>query len=310
MKYAEVIDFTDVRRVDPQNETFDAYERKAMLAMQTVAAMVDGDQERFDGLNVQLHEAASAIGAPPSATYEDLIFSNSVYGSVKVLTKQGLPATSEHEARFYRAHRIIETGLDLAVRKLMSHGDNAERVADISGLQVEPLRYTEYDVSPVEHVDVAVSGLKNLRAGLSNEETFNAFRLYYAEPLNGYAGPSGLYSATLPILDLIVAGGQNMPDKIRDFVAGSLEQGLYPQRVGYHGLLSHLLESDAPSMDMPGEERDGIVDALNRFRRAHSGAVRNLLPKVYRGEVPGSGGIENYQELIEAKLISKQLVND
>ncbi len=306
-RYTDTIETIHISAVDAASGEYDPYEQKSILAMQTMHALVNGTEDYTD-LNEELHGAAETIGTPPAVTYEDLIFSNDLFGAARVMSEEAHPA--EHEAKFYRAHRVIETDFHLAVRKLLSHGDNASICSEAIGFSVEPLEYSEEDVSPTKHVDIALGGLKNLRAGLRDPETFNAFRVYFAEKLNGYAGPSGLYSATIPVLDLMTTGQRKNPDKVKNFMLDGVNNGLYPQRIGYDRLMKHLLETDAPEMEMPDEEREGINAALNRFRIAHSGAVKNLLPKVHDGTYPGSGGIENFKELQEAKMISEQPVND
>jgi len=298
-EYSSPITVIDTRMLDPYAGHFDLHDKKAILAMQATAACIE-ESSKFEGLNDRLLETADILGEPATITYEDVIFTNPVFGDVRVLSLDPTIATAE--GRFYRSHRIIETSLELAIRKIMGLGNNALRFAQAETYTPPPIAESPYTVSPVQDLKNAKAEFLHLRTGLSREE-FMAFRVYFKDGFNGYPGPSGLYSANIPILDLIANGGVNIQDGVREFIEEKVVMGMYPNRKGERDLMAFLLQESDSTMEMNDEIRTGIIDTLNRIRMHHDKAVQKHLPEVASGEAPGSGGISNYPELSDAKKV-------
>ncbi len=296
--------FDTIHVYDIDTAPLDPLNRKAVLAMQATGLFVDGD-DRFEESNGLLHAAAQEVDRPPTMTYEDLVFINPVFGQVRVMAAD--PVAAGDEANFYQAHRIIEGHLYGAIEKLVyldanPDGHTEGREAFGPGAREAGFAGTEY--TPVEELAFAVQGLIALHTSL-DAKTFSAFRPYFAG-LNGYPGASGLYSESIPIIDLLVHGGSNLQSAERDQIAANLNDGLYPDQNNHAALLESLLAEEHPQMYLPEDTRLGMVRQLNGFRRLHRGSVKKLLPEVFSGKEEGSAGTVNVPGYLESKVIAIQ----
>jgi hypothetical protein len=238
-------------------------------------------------------------------TYEDLVFTNPVFGEVRVLATD--PAVAINEASFYRSHRLIEGHLYEAIGKLVYLDDHPEgyelgRAAfpSISGGR----SHFSVEYTPTEELSLAVQELASLHTGL-DAQSFGAFRPYFVG-INGYPGASGLYSESIPILDLLIHGGVNMEPDEREQIQANIDTGLYPNQEGYSALLRSLLQDDTPQMYMPDSTRSELIKQLNAFRRIHRGSVKRFVPEALNGAAAGSGGVANVAGYLASKVISVQ----
>lgn len=126
---------------------------------------------------------------------------------------------------------------------------------------------------------------------------FNDFRVFYASktcPFKGkLAGPSGLYSAKVPTLDLLMAG-EHLPAHLREFVLTHGEY--YPQSDAAKSFDGRRGASVLDAIHHLGDPEQLATDyahlqqALAGFRRAHSRAVVAFLPEVVQAKQAGTGG--------------------
>lgn len=261
----------NVREIDPSTIS-ETHEHKAVLAMQATAL---ADSEGFENANNRLVKAARAIGAAATMTYEDLIFVNPLEPAPYVLSED--PQIATHEALFYSSHRSIEDTL-------------AETIAAIQG----------------EEFDIVTASLRDAGkkfGGLYKQlepSAFATFRPYF-RGINDFPGPSGLFTAAIPIIDLLSHGGSNITEEEHLRLIGDVDRGLYPSHQS--GLLKGLLVVEDPQVDMPGDVRTSVEALLNRFRNVHTGSVRKFVPQALSAGAEGSGGIADVAGYLASKML-------
>ena len=265
---------------------FNLDDRKAILAMQATRLFVDGDPG-FETANYELQEVAALAGEPPTMTYKDVIFTNNFFGFTRVISTD--PEAALNEARFYRAHREIEHHLYGTIDRLL-------------GTEPEP------DTTAVEELGLAVKGIAGLYRSL-DAAAFAAFRPYFVG-LNGYPGASGLYSESIPILDLLVHGGSNIGPDERAQMFRTIDSGLYPRQGKpgdphrYGNLHRELLLTDNPALDLPENERQELTRHLDAFRGVHRNSVKKFVPGALEGLADGSGGVQDVGAFLDSKRLS------
>lgn len=248
--------------------------RKAILAMQATGLFIAGDNQ-FEKVNNQLKDMTRGTYNPPTMTYDDVVFQNPVFTSPYVLSRD--PAIANTEAEFYRAHRRIEDHLHVAMMNLLKGRYEGDQVA------------------------VAADKMRTMRREMDPEH-FNAFRHFFAG-INGYPGPSGLYSANIPALDLMVHGGENILSEERERMEQNIQNGLYPSGLPMSMMGDFLLYRSRP-IDMEHEsERTKIIDDLNTFRHVHYGNVKKFVPQAFEGSVDGTGGVRNVASYLRSKIM-------
>jgi hypothetical protein len=262
----------NIREVEP-SEIIDIRERKAALAMQATVLL---GTEKFEAANTRLIDFANQLDVAPTMTYEDVVFANPLESTPYVLSED--PATAGHEVLFYRTHREIENNLAVTITCLQS--------GDFETAHQQGQAASDNFVGLYRKLD---------------PEAFAAFRPYF-RGLNNYPGPSGLFTAAIPIIDLLIHGGQNMPSEERARLLRDTRQGLYPSH--QTELLASLLLSEQPRLDMPDTDRSAIVGLLNKFRKIHTGSVRKFVPEALTAGAEGSGGVADVAGYLASKLIS------
>ncbi|MCX6729761.1 MAG: hypothetical protein NTV95_03960 [Candidatus Saccharibacteria bacterium] len=264
----------NVREINPAT-IFEPHERKAVLAMQATALF---GSEGFENANNDLTEAASEIGAAATMTYEDLIFINPLEAGAYVLSED--PSVATQEALFYTSHRSIE---------------------DTLAVSIEAIRFSEFDI-----VTASLQSAGKKFGGLYRQldpAAFAEFRPYF-RGINGYPGPSGLFTAAIPIIDLLSHGGSNITEDERTRLIGDTDKGLYPSHQS--DLLRSLLVDERPQIDMPDEVRDSIKSLLNRFRKVHTGSVRRFVPEALDAGAEGSGGVADVAGYLASKMLQAE----
>ncbi len=261
----------NVADVDP-SAISELRERKAVLAMQATALV---GTEMFAVTNRDLHTVAADIGAAPTMTYEDLIFVNPLEDGTYVLSDD--PVVAANEALFYRAHRSIE---------------------DVLAETIDAIQSGEFDAA-VACVQHAGGELGSLYRQL-DPKAFAAFRPYF-RGINGYPGPSGLFTAAIPTIDLLTHGGRNIFDQERARLLQDIDRRLYPSHQS--GQLRKLLEQEEPRLEMPAEARVALGSLLNRFRKVHTGSVRKFVPEALNAGAEGSGGVADVASYLSSKML-------
>jgi hypothetical protein len=268
-------EFTQTRNVmDIDPDTIpQLHERKAVTAMQATALFGTDEFERVNG---NLVEIASEIGATATMTYEDLIFVNPLDVGAYVISQD--PAIAAQEALFYESHRSIE---------------------DTLGETIEAIQFSEFDVVTVS-LQAAGKKFGSLYRKL-DPAAFAAFRPYF-RGINGFPGPSGLFTAAIPIIDLLSHGGSNISEDERLRLITDIERGLYPSHQASQ--LKDLLEDNEPQVDMPDDVRSSVKALLNRFRKVHTGSVRRFVPEALDAGAEGSGGVADVAGYLASKILT------
>jgi hypothetical protein len=222
-------------------------------------------------------------------TYQDIILNNPAQGMRTFTT--GKAAISE--GCFYRGHQIIE-----------------DHVSDL----IDALR-TAHETGDVSYLDVAKSSatqagaiMMKFRSEL-NKSHFNAFKGYFdTNPMTGEKGPSGVFSATIPHVDVLLAGAENYEgqDYLRD------NESYFPQRD-----LAYLRQSIAENVNL-SERFNGNAGALDKleavskrmvsFRNMHKGAVIKHIGKDVVGSAEGGSALQFLHDRIESSMRKVKLI--
>lgn len=284
-------------------------EQKALLAMRATKLFVDNDAG-YEEANARLIACAESLDEPATMTYEDVVLRNisgsDFEGALCVLSDD--PLIADQEATFYKPHKDIEIQLGAAIKALLFMDANKHLYG--RGF----VRYGSFGGGPGTDEITAPRALQDVNAIVRqlyrdmNPQSFNKFRPYFVG-LNGYPGPSGLYSAAIPVLDLLVHGGSNISPDERTQMRKNLEQGLYPYPAH---MLEELLGQENPMLDMPNENRAELTNELNAFRRIHRSSVKKFVPGAENGTADGSGGVANVPDYLDSKIIvqEKEKEND
>jgi hypothetical protein len=285
----------------------DPFERKAVLAMQATGLFVQGDGA-FEDTYEALKQASEVVDKPATMTYDDVVFRNKLPGGieggyfpgVRVLSTE--PGIAIAEAEFYRTHRHIEGKLYRVIGELMFLGANPEFFGQ-GAYRKQPFSgpYSPDETSPGKTLEAALAGIQGLHQQL-DPEAFNAFRPYFTG-LNGYPGASGLYSESVPIIDLLVHAGVNITDEERETMRENLDKGLYPNYGEHSVLFRTLLDIDESPIKLPITLRQDLERQLNQFRGRHMCAVRKFVPQAMEGTADGSGGVTNVGDYLKSKVI-------
>ncbi len=254
------------------SDVLEPRERKAVLAMRATALF---GSNGFENINNSLVQAASEIGAAATMTYEDLIFVNPLEVGAYVISED--PKVASQEALFYGSHKSIE---------------------DTLAETIEAMQLREFDVA------AASLGLATKRFGSFYRQldtvAFEAFRQYF-RGINGFPGPSGLFTAAIPIIDLLSHGGSNINEEERSRLMEDVDRGLYPSHQS--DLLKDLLLDEDPQVDMPDDVRASLKSLLNRFRKVHTGSVRRFVPQALNAGAEGSGGVADVAGYLASKIL-------
>lgn len=319
--------------------------QKAILAMQATKAFVDGDEKQFRKLNAILIDVVVDRVPPTMTYQDVIFENDDPYGNTYVLSDDLEVAQAEagfyraHQSIEVSLERAVSrlaisalfglAGSNRA-RFIRPVGDTRAHFAErqrgsiiryvqpkagspqLALLRSVPQSLMDRDLSQ-ESLDVtgcvqeATGTIVDLFRDL-NPEHFSAFRPYFVGLNNypgRYPGPSGLFTAAVPILDLLVHNGRNTSQAERDRIGRNLEDGLYPlgkgNIVGAH-LLRALLSLESAELDINPQKRE-IEDQLDRFRSAHMAIVKRNIPGAMEGRTGGSGGVTDVRSYLRSKKI-------
>lgn len=296
----------------------DKYHHKALLAMRATGLFVRNDPA-FAECNQQLLSVASPA-IPATMTYSDVVFENGKDGTVYVFSSED---QAQAEANFYATHARIEDHISEAVSQL-AQIDHAERVDDgtnfdealpMSGSSmlaaVKPCTDATQPerLDPVAKMRMASDEVMALYEGLDPDD-FASFRRYFVG-LNGYPGPSGLYTAAIPVLDLLLHGGSNNSPEETQHIKDNLRRGLYPRVVkGYVSsrLLGMLITLEPADVVLPidNDLNAEMTNELDRFRRIHRASVKRFIPGAMEGVTAGSGGVTTVGTYLNSKMVNNR----
>lgn len=233
----------------------------------------------------------------PSLTYEDLVFLNPE-GDPRLFTTG---TTGKTETFFYRQHRRIEAALERTIAKMREGIEGLQSTRGINEI-ADALAATETDLA---FVLAATSDV-----GKMNPQHFAAFRKYLVvHPSRGLKGPSGAFTARIPILELLLHGDELPPD-YHEYLAVNWRYFPREGRVQ----LAEVLEQMRMSQTLvtiwrrlcEPEALRAPIAALGRFfakfRRIHYGAVARQIPEAVQGKIAGTGGETNPGEFLRDRI--------
>lgn len=273
----------------------DVAEQKAVLAMQATRLFIDGDP-RFEAVNAHLQEVAAAANRPASVTYEDMIFTND-HERPYVMSRD--PKIADVEAGFYRAHHEVEQQMYAAVASLVGeqmYWQSTSNPHNPHGIKIDfdDLR------SPEEHLKAGRMRALDLYKSMTREE-FTTLREVFVG-INGMNGASGLHSSSIPLIDFLVHGGQNMHPGDYARIGQAPEVNLHPTGQPYDLLLEAAVAGNPIQLNLDPEFQKVLTENMNMFRRSHAKSVERYLPDVASGKAEGSGGTTLVGEYFKSKM--------
>lgn len=266
---------------------------------------------------VELIDRLTPSGTVPALTYEELIFVNPLH-DCRTFTRGDVGNT---EKNFYVTHGLIEGSLGRViaiVKDCILAGK-----APWSGMRSVPLGPGRTCRDGTEYVQEELSEVLQKVTELSAmpPDHFVLFRKYLAShPLRNLKGPSGAFTASIPVLDLLLRGNDlppNYPDYLRENMRYFPCDGQKEIQNAIHTVSANqtLVEiwrrrpnvvrkfSD-PERDTQELKRmiDAIGEFLNAFRRAHMGAVARQIPEALKGNLAGTGGESNPGQFLRQRM--------
>ena len=223
-------------------------------------------------------------------TYEDIILNNPAQ-DMRTFT---VGRTAMSEACFYRGHQVIEGHIHGVIDALKQ----AHKTGDISYLD--------------EAHESATQAAKVMRLFGSelNRGHFNTFKPYFdTNPYTGEKGPSGVFTATIPHIDVLLDGAENYEghDYLRE------NASYFPQRD-----LSDLNTSIAQGINLSErftghavaiDKLEAITLRMATFRKMHEGAVRKHIGDDVVGSAEGGSAVPFLHERIAATLRKVQSIS-
>ncbi len=239
-----------------------------------------GIQELPQNLKELLVNLCKQRGDPHILTYEDIILNNPPSDLRTFFEKKS--ALADNEIVFYTAHQMVENFLIPAVAIIRS------------ALAQEKI--SEFETSAIA---VLLKGSNQATALLSKElikKDFGVFRKYLKSvgPLNG---PSGAFSGSYPLLDLLWLG----KDKVFDDNLKRYQNDMIYFPSFQREEIKHLATTDSVSVKClvtSGNTNFNnllkvIEKAMFDFRAIHLGSVKKHLPEVFADQEQGTGNVAN-----------------
>lgn len=259
-------------------------------------------------LSALIETLAAANGRPPIITYEDLILINPLDMDCRLHT-DGKVGSSERG--FYVAHREIEEDLDILINTSKESIARLEREGLSSITEVSEMIHTAglRWVNINERMDFLWNEVP--------KDHFTAFREYFmSHPSRKnpdgevYKGPSGAFTAGIPVFEILFAGEKMKPEQFNYFK----ENEIYFPRKGREDIRDALeylqngltLTQLAGALGNPptlGAELAKLDYYLNQFRGKHYGAVKHHIPGAIEGNVSGSTGQTEVGQFLKGRMI-------
>lgn len=232
---------------------------------------------------------AVLTGQPESITYEEIILINPEHDPR--LFTSGEVGAAEYD--FYHLHRLVEPVLEEAIiaanvsKTALKEGDNLTAAA--------------YIAQSSAHINLAAQHVRVVGQEM-DPKLFEAFRPYlgeYAEA--GLPGPSGAFTARIPLLDMAFAGEQ-FPGEYYDSIGHGDKLLFFPRdgRVKMEQEMERIADSKNESLvglyqthgrsEEVGQELELMRQALLEFRQQHYKGVVRQVPKAVNDSIAGTGG--------------------
>lgn len=263
------------------------------------AAIVHNGGNPPERLVELVDEFAPATNQPPGLTYEELIYINP-RTDMRTFTT-GDVGKSEYD--FYVGHRMVEDQLAGTIRDVQEAGlllkeVGTKGIKESVGLLTKASAYF-YGVIPY---------LKAMETRMPTQhfKVETGFRRYFSSRNRKgqeLKGPSGAFTAGIPIIELHLAG-ENLPEDSHNYLTNNFQ---YFPRGGDGQVLGRVeinvateavnngltLTAIADRLGNPPELMNSITelsDLIREFRGYHFRLVKKQLPEAVRDQVAGSGG--------------------
>ena len=223
-------------------------------------------------------------------TYEDIVLTNPE-DDPRTFTSGEVRDT---EIMFYGAHREIEFSLNRVNNKIWS------AIRAFLALFAQAQRRNVEAAQALEGAseDLEKIVLLTTRLGKMPKNHFTVFRKYLGtHPIRHTKGPSGAFTAGIPLLELLFRG-DTLPGDYLDYLSKNWmylpKTGRKDIEVALQGIaqgwsLLSLWERDARSEEV--EKYINLIgNFLDSFRKAHYGAVARQIPEAVTGRLAGTGG--------------------
>ncbi len=263
---------------------------------------------------VRTEQYASFVKRTPGLSYQGIILDNPS-DDMRCFTDG---AYREHEVMFYETHQQIEKYLSPIIHTLLD-------IAETESITMEHLKV----LRQMEDAEPRVTSLnEDLRLEL-DRNAFAHMRTFYTNKDRGLPGPSGLYSASFPVLDVLL-NDTLAPEMF--VVEGDDPYRMLPQnseytqhlvtaqdllraktlreKIGGESLISFTEKVIAPQMEEQHwkifkETMRYLVLDISSFRHGHKRSVQKFIPEVLSGESQGTAGVlktEDGESAVEQSL--------
>lgn len=251
-------------------------------------------------LQTAVNRMAQAAQRPPVLTYEDVILTNPLNSDPRRFTSG---ETGKVELTFYKDHKEIEGRLDVAISGLTS-----ARKGILGTSNNDPEAATSFARQQLTQVVNQVANLRHMPPG-----TFEQFRGYFSSDpfVKGAKGPSGAFTAGIPIVELILAG-DHLPEDYLDyldtnsiFFPRSGQERIHIERENASQGLTLVTLAERTRSTGFQEELTKVSDTLRKFRGMHRGAVLDQIPQALRGTVTGTAGETDVSKFLGQRMQMK-----
>lgn len=125
----------------------------------------------------------------------------------------------------------------------------------------------------------------------------------------GLIGPSGQFTAAIPVIDILL-GGENLPRQMIDYynerllyfpLAGRVAMEDAWKIVGLVGSLTSLVKGRAADPKVTAAVNE-VIKQMEGFRLAHYKAVAQQVPGSLRGDVSGTSGEGNVAKFLKERM--------
>lgn len=261
----------------------------------------------------------------PALTYEDIVLNNPIaytnergeliYRDPRTFTDKEVGADEEH---FYGIHQELEHAMKPAVLVLkdaiFAHTRSRDNFSPIDALQK-----TAGADAGLSALDLLISNTRTVGRGMKHFDKFRPFlnpipKEYVGPTLpdEEYVGPSGAYSGTVHVLDLLIEGSVGKLPSDDEVILYLEANRKYIPQTDYV-LLDEAIAFSTRKNDflyVSDEEGKTLIDTLvnyaNRllmFRRIHVGSVRHQVPSVMKNDSEvGTGGISNVARFLQGRI--------
>ena len=264
------------------------------------AAIVHSGGTPKRGLATFVDDLARTTGMKAGVTYEDLIFINPLKSDPRLFTT-GEEGRAERD--FYLGHRLLEDPLGQAVKKCK------EAVSLLGAQGSSGITRAGNLLQEAQQIFIPVTMHTHHIGQGMNKESFKIFRQYLSgNPQRNIVGPSGKFTAGIPILDFLLGG---FPI-IAEYPKLDEEMGYYPRSGQKEIQIARAKAQSGKSLidfsralGNPHELYDPLrvmSSAIREFRGAHMKAVRHQVPEALANNTAGTGGEDDAGTFLRRRL--------